>query len=234
MSALGRRRIRVPIDTSKFDSPQDILTKSALRAWNGSPAQIEIGLFYGATLITDLSLLTELTIQIKAVGTNNSAPAETAPVLASKTVTVFDDTLTTSTWDDGTKQHAVFSFTSAELKLGPATYWFEIVGSITGEPEPITYAAGTLQLTGDGYENGAGAAPDPAASYLNTEQSDARYAQGGDFAFVAAPASKTDLTTLPGSVAPASGKTYLAIGPTGLWTIRNPETEWRFTDRATI
>lgn len=57
---------------------------------------------------------------------------------------------------------------------------------------------------------------------------------GTGVSFVTAPATKTDLTTLPGGVAPASGKTYLAIGPTGIWTIRNPETQWRFTDRASI
>jgi hypothetical protein len=57
---------------------------------------------------------------------------------------------------------------------------------------------------------------------------------GTGIAFVTAPASKTDMTVLPGSVAPASGKTYLAIGGTGIWSIRNPETEWRFTDRASI
>lgn len=179
MSQVSRRRIRQAIDTSKFDAPQDLLTSTTSKLWNGSPSQFEIGLFYGKTsLITDLSNLTELTHQIKA-SVNGGVPAEDAAVLATKTVSSFDATLAADTWTDGSKQHALFQYTGAELKLGTGDFWQILVATIAGESEPITLAAGPIKIIGDGYENGAGSAPDPVESYLNTAQSDARYSAMG-------------------------------------------------------
>jgi hypothetical protein len=62
-------------------------------------------------------------------------------------------------------------------------------------------------------------------------QAEARDAIGADV-FVTAPTHAADLTGLPGGAAPALGKFYIAIGASGIWTIRHPETAWQFTDRS--
>jgi len=50
--------------------------------------------------------------------------------------------------------------------------------------------------------------------------------------FVTAPASKTDMSTLPGNVAPIAGSSAIALSDSGIWSIKHPETEWKFTDRS--
>jgi hypothetical protein len=131
---------------------------------------------YAGAVVTDLSNLTSLTMQIKA-SVGGAAPAEDATVLVSKTITVFDATLNAATWDDLSKQHATFSLTGAEANVGIGKNWIILVAVLSGIADPVTIAAGPLQVDSDGYDSGVGAPPDPAASYLNSEQSNALYAR---------------------------------------------------------
>lgn len=147
--------------------------------WNGSPTRFDLGLFFGKdTVIDDLSNLVEITAQIKD-GVNGGVPAENAAVLVSKTISSFDSSLTSATWIDKTKQHAVINLSGAEAKLGVGDKWLILLATLTGVADPVTIAAGKITVKGDGYDSGAGDPPDPAASYLNTEQSDARYPRRG-------------------------------------------------------
>lgn len=176
MIQLTSRRIRAVAETAKFDSPVGQNTNTGLRMWNGSPTRFDWRLDYAGAVITDLSNLVSLTMQIKA-STDGAAPSEGAEALVSKTVTEFDDSLDAATWADASKQHAVFELTGAEANVGTGYKWLVLVASLTGIADPVTVAAGQLVSVSDGYDSGAGARPDPAASYLNTEQSNALYAR---------------------------------------------------------
>ncbi|CAN5351286.1 hypothetical protein BH09VER1_BH09VER1_28360 [soil metagenome] len=175
MSQLSRKRIRSQVVTSKFDNLADIFANGGFKAWNGCASQFEFGLSYAKDdFITDFSNVIDMTLQIKA-SAGGAVPAETADALVSETITEFG-TIVPADWASGVSPaHATFPLTGAQLKLGVGKYWVVLVASIAGEADPITLGVGVLDLVGDGYENGAGEAPDPAASYLNADQSDARY-----------------------------------------------------------
>ncbi len=176
MSQLTSRRIRAIAETAKFDAPLGQNTNTGLRMWNGSPTRFDWRLDYAGAVISDLSNLVSLTMQIKEA-LNGIAPAEDAEALVSKTVTEFDDSLDAVAWTNATKQHVVFELTGAEANVGTGKKWIILVASLDGVADPVTVAAGPLESVSDGYDSGAGARPDPAASYLNTEQSNALYAR---------------------------------------------------------
>jgi len=51
---------------------------------------------------------------------------------------------------------------------------------------------------------------------------------------VEAPSSQSDMSVLPGAVAPAANTAYEAYGPGVHWTIRGGETVWSQSVRATV
>jgi hypothetical protein len=197
--AITRHRVRAKIDVARFNAPVAVGNNTVIQFWKGSPVQFEFRFDYSDVLITDLTNLDDLTLQIKTLASGSDAPAENATVLASKTITTFDDTLTTETWNDATKAHATIALTGAEANLTAGDAWIILAATITGIADPVTLAAGKIKIVADGYDSGAGAAPTPSASYLNTEQSDARYPRRG----TSAAELLLDITALTGGASTA-------------------------------
>lgn len=217
MSNLSSRRIRAIADTAKFDGPTATATNAQLRMWNGSPTRFEWRFDYSGNLVTDLSNVTEMTMQIKS-SADNRAPADDAAVLVSKTISSFDSTLDSGSWADGSKQHAAFTLTGAEANVGVGKCWIVLVASLSGIADPVTLCAGPLDVVGDGYDSGAGAPPSPAASYLNSSQSDARYLQltGGTIAGNLTITGNTTLGDAAGDSATINAGTVSAPNATSL------------------
>lgn len=217
MSSLSSRRIRAIADTAKFDGPTATATNAQLRMWNGSPTRFEWRFDYAGNLVTDLSNVTEMTMQIKS-SADGRAPADNATPLVSKTISSFDSTLDSGSWADGSKQHAAFTLTGAEANVGVGKCWIVLVASLSGVADPVTLCAGPLDVVGDGYDSGAGAPPSPAASYLNSSQSDARYLQltGGTIAGNLAVTGNTTLGDAAGDSATINAGTISAPNATDL------------------
>ena len=98
-------------------------------------------------------------------------------------VAAIDVTLDGASWDDGSKEHAVFSFSNAECNLalggkGSLRCWIVFTAILTGGDE-VTLAAGSFVLHED---NNAAADPpiENAGTAITLEQADGRYPRLGE------------------------------------------------------
>lgn len=178
MTSYITQRIRVLQNVSKwYESGQDVLTASSPRFANGCAVQFEFGFTFGELEadgdLVDVGGYSSLTLDIK----RNSA--RTGLALMTKTVELadLDDTVTKATWEDGTKQHAVFDFTEAESDIfitSTSELLWLVVSGITAGGRLVTLAAWVVEA----IEDGAGVET-PASvvqpTYYTAAQSDARY-----------------------------------------------------------
>lgn len=114
MTQLTRQRIRLGVDTARFDQVKDVKTAAAPVLWRGNDAAFEVGFFRGPELL-DISNFASLTLEVK---TNDLAGITGAPLM-SHTISAssLDNTLNDATWSDESKQHALFAFTGGETAL---------------------------------------------------------------------------------------------------------------------
>lgn len=177
MSALRKRKVRFSADyRATFGSAtlRDQFTAQGIETVRGNATRFEIA-FYEGDAIADLSEVESLNLKIQ--------PSQTVDgVLADQTLELADLDLTVDaeSWADGTKQHAVFEFTSAEMNISPGgasrVLWL-VVTAITIDGEELTLAAGNLTLHED--NNGSLATPpESPGAYLTVEQADARFVRG--------------------------------------------------------
>ena len=173
MSILTKKRVRIKLDQDlgiPF-SISNVLTGDSAETWQANATDIEIAVFNTDT-IASVSDLTSINCKIQ--------PSQIKElILADSTVASgsLDDTTTAATWTDGTQQHALFSFTNAEMNLAvPGSvqeFWLVFTGLTTAGSE-VTLGAGKFFIHQDNNEAG-----DPPATNLGTaitiEEADARY-----------------------------------------------------------
>ena len=174
MSTLTKKRVRIKLDQDlgiPF-SISNVLTGDSAETWQANATDIEIAVF-NTDAIASVSDLTSINCKIQ--------PSQIKElILADSTVASgsLDDTTTAATWTDGTQQHALFSFTNAEMNLAvPGSvqeFWLVFTGLTTAGSE-VTLGAGKFFIHQDNNEAG-----DPPATNLGTaitiEEADARYA----------------------------------------------------------
>ena len=177
MSTLTKKRVRIKLDQDlgiPF-SISNVLTGDSAETWQANATDIEIAVF-NTDAIASVSDLTSINCKIQ--------PSQIKElILADSTVASgsLDDTTTAATWTDGTQQHALFSFTNAEMNLtvpgSVQEFWLVFTGLTTAGSE-VTLGAGKFFIHQD--NNVAG---DPPATNLGTaitiEEADARYATIG-------------------------------------------------------
>lgn len=176
MTLTSRRvRCRTTVGAPFASSPlTDVFTTQGLESVRGNNTTFQFGFFDPTGAVLDLTGVQSINLKIQ--------PSQTVDgVLVDQTTTTFDNTLTTSTWADLSKQHVVFALTSAQtnLALGGAAkrdLWL-VLTAITTAGAEITLAGGTFTLHED--NNGSTATP-PAypGAYLTVDQGDARYPFG--------------------------------------------------------
>lgn len=138
----------------------------------GNATRFELGLFDRAGAVHNVSNVESLNLKLQPGQMDSSG------VLADKTISVLDNTLDTTTWDNGTKQHAVFELTNAEMNLAmvsgsPRTLWL-VVTAIMVDATEYTLIAGNFLLHED--NNAAGPPPpENVGTPITIEQADARY-----------------------------------------------------------
>ncbi len=144
-------------------------TPESVRA---NATRFEFGFFTAAGVAHSLTNVESLNLRIMPSQTDETE------VLADQTVTSIDNTMAANTWADGSKQHAVFTFTNAEMNLevgasSPKSLWL-VVTAIMDDGTEYTFAGGVFLLHED---NNAAADPPPEnpGTAITLEQADARY-----------------------------------------------------------
>lgn len=189
MSNLSARIIRMAVDTDRKVAPLDALAGGQPVFWAGSPTSLRLGFFLGGALVTDFTGVSGIEVQLKTLGNGGGAPPEADAPLASVITTELLTGVTDETWKDGSGWHAEIDFSSANLARAAAKYWLVVV-ALPASGEPFTLAAGTCEITGDGYGSGE-ASPDPESPPYTQAESDAKYL-GKTGAFVSGNLVKTD------------------------------------------
>ena len=194
MSTLTARKVRFSADyRAPFGSAtlKDEYTGQVIETVRGNATRFEVT-FYEGPVLADLSEVQTLNLKIQPSQTEDGP-------LADKTLALADLDLTTDaeSWSDGTKQHAAFLLSNADMNIAMAgemqSLWL-VVTAITTDGFEVTLAAGTILLHED--NNGSLAEPpENPGTYLTLEQGDARYGA-------------------PGTTAPITGAnvTYAGVG----------------------
>lgn len=204
---LARKRIRLLADQSTRSSDQmlDILTGATPELWRGNDVQFEVALAVGGTLLTDISNIASLTLEVKSSSNRSGDP------LMTKTLDAAELTpgLSQEDWDglDAVNAHAVVTFTGAETNIDTGadnteSTWL-VIGVVTNDTpgRHITMQATTLAIVEDGTGT-AGSPPSNADNYYTKGDADARYApKHEDQAWAQW----------------ANGRWYHYISDTGLW-----------------
>ena len=166
MPLLTKKTIRTKLDVSL-----DIPTTLDLKIWKGNATDFEIGVFEGADVIS-LADVTSVNMKVQP-----SQADDTTLMDSTVASTEIDDTLTTSTWDDGTQQHATFSFTNAQTNLAiscvKSTFWGVFTAILTGGEE-VTLGAGSFEVHEDNNETAGDPDVNPGTP-ITIEEADARY-----------------------------------------------------------
>lgn len=176
MSILSSRIVRFKSNVrNKFaaESLLDVSTNSTIEGVRGNATKFQTGVFDSAGGVMDLSLVDSLNLKVRVSQEKDST------ILLDKTLAAedLDLTLDAESWTDGTKQHAEFTCSNAEMNIDlggtKKTYWMVMTTILTGGEE-VTIAAGNFVMNED---NNAAADPPPEnpGTLITLEQADARY-----------------------------------------------------------
>ena len=173
---LVRQGIRLRTDERRRGPLLDAFTNATPQGWIGAATQFEVALARGGTLV-DVSNLSSVTLEASPAANRDGARAFSRTLPGS----VLDPTLTEATWADGTRQHALFTFNSAEMNVAlggadRADFWL-VVTALTLAGDPLVCGAGRLTMVDDGAFASAPPPPANPGAGITIAQADARYAQ---------------------------------------------------------
>ena len=178
MATITRQRIRFAGDTAKLDGPRDKLRIAMPAFWRCHDLQFEIAVFENDVL-QDVSNLTQITLEIRAMGSGGEPPDPSVAALMSKSVNAVDlnNSLTLTQWNDGSAQHALLVFTDQESNIPAGENWLVLWATTDDAPgHTITLAAGHIKVLEDGGGLATSPSP-PQETFYTAIQSDVRYAQ---------------------------------------------------------
>ncbi|MDR1233372.1 MAG: hypothetical protein LBJ75_03915, partial [Puniceicoccales bacterium] len=203
MDNLNEIIVRIKADTSSFNNPIDVLRGEIPQFWRGNDIRFEIGIFDGENVLS-VSNYASISLAIRKLTDDGKVPSASTPALMQKVCTSFDDTLTSETWGNGTKQHAAIPFSSGESNVVAGDHWLSIWATTSDTtPKIITLCAGIVRILEVGGGNFS-TPPDPIKIYYTSNECDDRFIQ------LAAIDSNTNLGA-SNSVVPSQGavKTYV-------------------------
>ncbi|NCC50897.1 MAG: hypothetical protein EOM20_06730 [Spartobacteria bacterium] len=112
MTTLSTYRIRLALNSRTFSALTCEISGATPEIWNATPVNIEIGLFAGDDVITDVTGITSIVMQIY------DNPARQGPALAEATIDAADITdITAETWAAGTDQNATFALDADDVNF---------------------------------------------------------------------------------------------------------------------
>lgn len=168
-------------------------TQDTIETVRGNATVFQFGFFDTAGEILSLADVESLNLKLQP----SRLPG--GDVLADQTLAAAELDLTTDaeSWEAGTKQHAEFEFTNAEMNLDPGVavkeFWL-VLTAVMSDGSEVTLGGGGLLIHED---NNAAADPPPenAGTAITLEQADARYAALDDAFDAAQLASVTHAAT---------------------------------------
>jgi hypothetical protein len=174
---LQSKRIRLKADAGKqtTDYMSDVFTSATPELWRGNDCRFEIGLFLKDALIVNISTIESLSLEVKSITDRSGDPVMTKTVEAAD----MDGTVTSETWIDRTKQHALVEFSAAETNVvlsGNSEDFWLVVSVVTTAGKQITIQSTILKIVEDGAGS-AGAAPEFPDNHWTKGEADARYVQ---------------------------------------------------------
>jgi len=170
MPDLDIQHLRIQLDTSTRKNLVDS-DGNPFWLWRGLDARLEIGVFEAAA-VQDLSSLASLNLEVDVSQDSILDPVLTKSIPAAS----FDNTLDASTWADGSKQHALFELSEAEMNFQlcgrkSRTFWYIFYGVRASDAKKIPLSQGDLVIKEFNAGNVSG--PSPASSYYTSAQVDA-------------------------------------------------------------
>ncbi|HXC98801.1 MAG TPA: hypothetical protein VN048_05625 [Verrucomicrobiae bacterium] len=205
------QRIRLAIDTSQMGSINDVLTGANPQFWNGVDLQIELGLFYGSTLV-DVSNFDSITVDVKEAEPRTGLPIMSQTIASGS----LNTGLTLNAWNGGAPAdcHALAVFTNEETNLylsdDSVTFWL-VISALTNDSPGHKVVLGATPIVVQ--EGGEGVEP-PASvvnpTYYTAAQSDARYSLTVDLTAI-----NSHLTTLDSEVSAVTTTANAALPKAG-------------------
>jgi len=120
MSSFTRHLIRLALDASSFEPPQDVLRAGIPALWSGRDVDFQLGLFDHGELV-DINRLATFTLTLKRQPEDRSVPSWDDAVYLTRTQEVADREVTDTEWTEQTDAHLGFSFSGDETQLEPGT-----------------------------------------------------------------------------------------------------------------
>ncbi|MDR2603616.1 MAG: hypothetical protein LBC11_03610, partial [Puniceicoccales bacterium] len=174
MDNLSEIIVRIKADTSSFNNPIDVFRGEIPQFWRGNDIRFEIGIFNGEN-VWSVSNYASISLAIRKLTDDGKVPSASTPALMQKICTSFDDTLTSATWENGTKQHVVIPFSSDESNVVVGDHWLSIWATTTdATPKIITLCAGIVRILEVGGGN-LSTPPDPIKIYYTSNECDNRF-----------------------------------------------------------
>ncbi len=211
MEQAQAQTLRLRADETSRQSMLDANTNATPQAWARAATQFEVGLASGGALV-DVGNLASVTLEASPSANRDGARVISLTVALAS----LDNTLTEATWTDGSKQHALFRFTAAQMNFlasgtASANFWI-VISALTTAGDPIIFGAGTLQVIDPGTNFTASTPPPNPGAYLTIDQANALFATS---AVVAPLVTPYQITTTSGALALPT-KVREAIVATGL------------------
>lgn len=171
---LLRQGIRLRADERSRLPLLDTFTNATPKGWVRAATQFEVALARGGALV-DVANLSSVTLEASPYANRNGGRVFSRTLALS----ALDNTLTEATWADGSRQHALFAFSSGEMNVAlggkaQADLWL-VVSVLTSEGNPVVCGAGRMILVEEGAFAGAAAPPANPGAALSVDQADARY-----------------------------------------------------------
>ncbi len=160
------KTIRQKLDLQKKES--ELLE---LNIWQGNALDVQLGIFNGAQ-VADASSIQSVTLRINPSRLDSK-------ILASKTITSFDNTLDLASWNNGSKQHGLISLSNNETNLDLAkqctnSFWISFTAILADGKERIL-GAGTITLH-EGNNNATNPPPSNSGTALTVDEANSLYA----------------------------------------------------------
>lgn len=174
MPQIGPNRLRFIGDATDPWKKQNVLTNATGEFAAGTDIQFELRVDQAGDL-ADVSNIESLTLEVKPTSSAGGAPEPSEDPLMEQTLsdTDLDNSLDAASWDDGSKQHALFSFTKDETGLAAQDAWL-LVYALTSSGQLFTLVATNITIRQDGGPSVGDPAP-ATPTYYTGSQSDNRY-----------------------------------------------------------
>src|SRR5262245_2213698 len=136
--SLSLRKIRLALDATSFDPPKDVNTGNTPALWRGNGVRVEFAIFENAALVSDLSNIDSVLLEVKATRHSDTDLIAPTPLVFAD----LNESLTLEQWAAGVLYHGAFELTGAQTNLDlddedHLDAWL-VISVLTDEAEPIT------------------------------------------------------------------------------------------------